>query len=52
MGRRPRSEAWSGSFFYLVRAVLGTGVLSYDSPGLSQVEPRDGEITASGAACP
>ena len=38
--------------FYLVRAVLGTGVLSYDSTGAYQAGARDSEILASGVACP
>ena len=40
------------TFYYLVRAVLPGGPLSYDGTGPSQVEPRDAEILGSGVACP
>lgn len=39
-------------YWYLVRAVLGTGQLGYDTFAPGQVAPRDAGITASGLDCP
>jgi hypothetical protein len=38
--------------WYLVRGLLGTGSLTYDTFGAGQVEVRDAEIDASGVSCP
>jgi hypothetical protein len=38
--------------WYLVRGILGTGILTYDTFGPGQVETRDTEIDASGMSCP
>ncbi|HEX6849787.1 MAG TPA: kelch repeat-containing protein [Candidatus Polarisedimenticolaceae bacterium] len=41
-----------GGFWYLVRASFGGSSGSYDSGAAKQVGSRDGEIAASGVACP
>lgn len=47
----PKPAAGAG-YWYLVRAVLGTGPLSYDTLGGGQVGSRDAEIAVSPNACP
>ena len=46
------APAAGAGFWYLVRAELGSGPLTYDTPGAGQVGSRDAEIDASPNACP
>ncbi len=46
------APAAGAGFWFLVRAELGSGPLTYDAPGGGQVGSRDAEIDASPSACP
>jgi len=39
-------------YWYLIRGILGTGILTYDTFGVGQIDVRDAEIDASGVSCP
>jgi hypothetical protein len=52
MNPQPADPATGEGQWFLVRAVLGGGVLSYDTFAASQLAPRDPGILASGNDCP